>query len=97
MTKKTTHIHIRITDDRKTRIYAIAHRHGMTPSEYVRAVVDMAYPPRPRDRHLARDQIAECIDRNLSIAGITVDTAITRSIAANIATAIDEYGYPDPS
>lgn len=93
MPSKNNHIHIRIDDGTKTRVYAVAHRHGMTPSEYVRAVIDAAYPPRPRDRLLARDQIAECITRNFAIAGQPADNGVVKSIAANIATAIDEYGY----
>lgn len=90
---KHNHLHIRIDDGTKTRVYAVAHRHGMTPSEYVRAVVDMAHPPRPRDKHLARDQIAECITRNFAIAGQPADRGVVKSIAGNIAQAIDEYGY----
>ena len=93
MPNKSNHLHIRIDDGTKTRVYAVAHRHGMTPSEYVRAVVDMAHPPRPRDKHLARDQIAECINRNFAIARTHPPRDLVASIAANIAQAIDEYGY----
>lgn len=92
MTKKSDYLHIRIDGPARARVMQIAHSHGMTMSEYVRAVVTLAPHPHPRRATVARDEIAECIDRNLAIAGQNVPGGITRAIAANIAMGIDEYG-----
>lgn len=68
--KKSDYLHIRIDGADRTKATQIAHSHGMTLSEYVRAVVALGPRPTRRDVMQARDEIEECIVRNMGIAKV---------------------------